>query len=103
MKPPTEDQMLRAVEIADSVMRSDIECECVWLEPIVRGEARLYCPTDQAGKKVTKLADAYVTVREAFAWLQERGQAELRKDRHGEYIVLLKPERDLIDAIKGEA
>lgn len=78
--------MQRAVEIADSCMRSDIECHCVHIGGVLTGR---YGLVDENCVEVRTLAASDPAIREAFDYLRARGLAELNTDDHGEVIQLL--------------
>jgi len=82
----TPEQTRRAFEIADRAMFEQMCCEAV---PQDANETA-YALVDEAAKPVTTLAAASEAIRGAFAWLRERGMAELASDAGGEYIVVVR-------------
>lgn len=83
--PITPELQREAVRIADSCMRSDIECYGVVVGELEDGR---YSLVDDAGSEVALLELACVEIREAFAYLEARGLAVLEQDTHGHVIRL---------------
>lgn len=81
----TPDLQARAVEIADSVCRSDVECYGVLLGGL---HSRRYGLTDDSQCEVAMLDEASEVLREAFEYLRDRGLAVLESDNECDVIVL---------------
>lgn len=81
-----EQQWKRAVDIADGCCRSDVELLGIELE----GRAGCYLPTDALGFPVGTLASASLTLRKAYAWLRDRGLANLCVHQ-GRHCIELRP------------
>lgn len=83
-----EQQWKRAVDIADGCCRSDVELLGVELA----GRVGCYLPTDALGVPVRTLAVASLTLQEAYAWLRDRGLANLCVHQ-GRHCIQLQPHR----------
>jgi hypothetical protein len=81
----TPEIQARAVEIADSMCRSDVECYGVLLGGLDSGR---YGLTDEHQLEVAMLEEASDELREAFEYLQSRGLAVLERDNECDVIVL---------------
>lgn len=95
MNPPTEEQKLMAVVIADGAM-----LELLRTNTVNTDHPFLFALSGPDGEEVALIEDADPPTQEAFAWLQGRGLAELRADGHGQLIAIVVdgPGSDLVAA-----
>lgn len=82
----TPELQARAVQIADSCMRSEVECTGVGFGQL---QDHRYGLVDENCVEVKTLAEADWALREAFEYLRDRGLASLLPDDgYGEVIQL---------------
>ena len=86
-QPLTATQVARAFEIADKAMFEVLLTDGIADDSVDTSFVAL-C-NDQC-QEVTTLAEASQGMRDAYAWLQERGYVELGTDPQGEHIFVLK-------------
>ena len=82
---------LRAIAIADRLMRARLHEECFPASEFIKGAVReCLRPKSAAEDKPTPRVDwATPLIREAFAWLYERDLARIVTDKHGNQIIVL--------------